>query len=158
MSNLRNGSLASLRLVRVAFVSIFAILAGSAGSAQQDPADDDPRTLQPDQGYFSQLPFEHVDMYNGNLLLNFTDLALPGDAGMDLRLVRSYNHQNVEQKWSLGIAGVPIFIDTENDPATGLPVLVTADGGRQKMQPTDSSNSVFLAPDFSRLTAWTLEM
>ena len=29
--------------------------------------------LQPQRSYFSQLPFESVDMVNGNLLLSFTD-------------------------------------------------------------------------------------
>lgn len=41
--------------------------------------------------YFSQLPFEHIDPLTGNLLLTFTDLVLPGNAGFDLRIQRTYN-------------------------------------------------------------------
>jgi hypothetical protein len=33
---------------------------------------------------FSVLPYEHVDPLTGNLLLTFTDLVLPGNAGFDL--------------------------------------------------------------------------
>lgn len=40
---------------------------------------------------FSQLPFEHIDPMTGNLLLTFTDLVLPGNAGFDLRIQRTYN-------------------------------------------------------------------
>lgn len=36
-------------------------------------------------------PFEHVDPFSGNLLLTFTDLELPGNAGMSLRVQRVYN-------------------------------------------------------------------
>ncbi len=41
--------------------------------------------------YFSQLPYEHIDPMTGNLLLTFTDLVLPGNAGFDLRIQRTYN-------------------------------------------------------------------
>ncbi len=41
--------------------------------------------------YESMLPFEHVDPLTGNLLLTFTDLTLPGNAGFDLRIQRTYN-------------------------------------------------------------------
>jgi hypothetical protein len=33
--------------------------------------------------YFSELPFEHIDPMTGNLLLTFTDLVLPGNAGFE---------------------------------------------------------------------------
>lgn len=39
----------------------------------------------------SAAPFEHVDPFSGNLLLTFTDLELPGNAGLDLRVQRVYN-------------------------------------------------------------------
>lgn len=40
---------------------------------------------------FSELPYEHIDPLTGNLLLTFTDLSLPGNAGFDLRIQRTYN-------------------------------------------------------------------
>jgi len=39
----------------------------------------------------SLLPWEHVDPFTGNLLLTFTDLELPGNAGFNLRIQRTYN-------------------------------------------------------------------
>jgi YD repeat-containing protein len=43
------------------------------------------------RGTYSALPSEHVDPFSGNLIVTVTDLALPGNAGLDLRVTRSYN-------------------------------------------------------------------
>lgn len=51
----------------------------------------DARGFHPQREPFSQLPFEHIDPLTGNVLLTFTDLVLPGDAGFDLRIQRTYN-------------------------------------------------------------------
>lgn len=104
----------------------------------------EPIGLQAKRGYFSQLAWEYIDMVNGNLLLTFTDLALPGNAGMDLRIVRTYNQQsNLSQPfgiWSFGIAGVPVRITHPDRPVGGeegfpvYPTLVTADGSRKRQR------------------------
>ena len=39
----------------------------------------------------SVVPYEHVDPFSGNLLLTFTDIELPGNAGFGLRVQRVYN-------------------------------------------------------------------
>lgn len=49
----------------------------------------------------TQLPFEHVDPLTGNLLLTFTDLALPGNGGLDLVIQRTYNSKAVYYNWAL---------------------------------------------------------
>jgi hypothetical protein len=49
------------------------------------------RGFPQDHETFSQLPCEHIDPLTGNLLLTFTDLVLPGNAGFDLRIQRTYN-------------------------------------------------------------------
>jgi hypothetical protein len=51
----------------------------------------DARGLNPHRPPTSDLPYEHIDPLTGNLLLTFTDLVLPGDAGFDLRVERTYN-------------------------------------------------------------------
>jgi uncharacterized repeat protein (TIGR01451 family) len=51
----------------------------------------DARGMNPNRPFFSQLPYEQIDPLNGNLLLLFTDLSLPGNAGFDLKIQRSYN-------------------------------------------------------------------
>ena len=54
--------------------------------------------------FFSQLPFEHIDPLTGNLLLTHTDLALPGNAGFDLRIQRAYNSK-IHINYALGQTG-----------------------------------------------------
>lgn len=51
----------------------------------------DARGFDPNREYVSQLPFEHADPMTGNLLLTFTDLVLPGNAGFELKIQRAYN-------------------------------------------------------------------
>jgi hypothetical protein len=51
----------------------------------------DARGFSPNRPTSTHLPFEHVDPLTGNLLLVFTDLALPGNAGFDLVIQRTYN-------------------------------------------------------------------
>jgi CSLREA domain-containing protein len=63
------------------------ILAAQAAPAQVF----NERGFKPNRDFFSQLPFEHIDPLTGNLLLTFTDLVLPGNAGFDLRVQRTYN-------------------------------------------------------------------
>jgi hypothetical protein len=48
---------------------------------------------QPNRAYASQLPFEQIDPLSGNLMLQFTDLVLPGNAGRDLRFQRTFNRK-----------------------------------------------------------------
>ena len=62
---------------------------------------------RPERGYFSSQPWERVDVVNGNLTLMYTDLVLPGNAGMDLRITRTYRHQSEANAWSLSFVGVP---------------------------------------------------
>ena len=49
--------------------------------------------LQINRDYFSQAPYEFIDPATGNLILQFTDLALPGNAGRDLRFQRTYDRK-----------------------------------------------------------------
>jgi YD repeat-containing protein len=51
----------------------------------------DARGFNPNRSSSTQLPFEHIDPLTGNLLLVFTDLRLPGNAGFDLVIQRTYN-------------------------------------------------------------------
>jgi hypothetical protein len=38
------------------------------------------------RAYFSEFPFERIDMVTGDLTLTFSNLVLPGNAGLDLAL------------------------------------------------------------------------
>ena len=97
----------------------------------------DPVTLQPGRGYFSQLPFESVDMVNGHVTLRFTDLVLPGHAGLDLRFTRTYNRDRQGGYWFFGFADVPVRVGmpvAPPPPPPGetqdkwTPVLIMGDG------------------------------
>ena len=146
-----------LRLLYAAIAGL--LVAGAPSSARLDAQGTPPPSfeatgLQPQRSYFSELPFESVDMINGNVILTFTDLALPGDAGMDLQLTRTYNHQDSLRKWHFGFAGVPLRI--ENPAGNGneccdLPLLVMADGSKHQAHQV---NQVFNETEFITDRFW----
>src|SRR3972149_8296736 len=105
---------------------------------------------QAERGYFSDLPWERVDMVNGNLSLTFTDLMLPGNAGMDLRLTRSYSHQR-SPNWTFGFAGVPLRViePVQVPPDPWKPSLLMADGSSQPLH-QDIVAGVLITTDFWR--------
>jgi hypothetical protein len=45
----------------------------------------------PTHGTFSQFPWESIDTQNGNVVLSFTDVVLPGNAGFSLAIQRTWN-------------------------------------------------------------------
>ena len=69
---------------------VFAAVA-CPGPAQASDEIFDARGFKANRPMSSQLPYEHIDPLNGNLLLVFTDLSLPGNAGFDLKIQRTYN-------------------------------------------------------------------
>jgi YD repeat-containing protein len=132
-------------------VAIVALLLPRMVSAQQMSADDLLKSggLYHDRNYFSTESWEHFDIASGNLLLTFTDLELPGNAGRALRFQRVYNNngpQSTRGTWSFGIAGMAMFItDTTLPPHSGIifndniqailattPVLTMADGAEKR--------------------------
>ncbi len=80
-----------------------------AGLIHQAPSKADAQSLFTERGFsltrnsFSPLPFEHIDPLTGNLLLTFTDLVLPGPAGFDLIVQRSYNSK-IYQSYPNGLS------------------------------------------------------
>jgi YD repeat-containing protein len=117
------------------FVCGFAV---AARTAAQD-AVFDAKGFQQNRDYFSQQPYENIDTLSGNLILTFTDLALPGNAGHDLKFQRTYNSKLGGASWSFGLAGYVMQVN-ETDlsgpplgsvcPECYLPQLVLADGGQ----------------------------
>jgi hypothetical protein len=57
--------------------------------AQQDHPVLDAPGFQKHRDYFSEMPFENIDTLTGSLVLTFTDLVLPGNAGRELRFQRT---------------------------------------------------------------------
>lgn len=129
--------------MRTTVVTCLMLLAGTLAQAQ--PADPmDAKGFQAGRSYLSELPFEHLDTLSGGLILTFTDLVLPGNAGRDLRFQRTYNSQallDADFQWSFGIAGMVMRIHEQPAPPDGhfdvygrdrmfgsAPMLETADG------------------------------
>jgi len=93
--------------VRVPHVILSAVLSlvwlGEAGPVLAQP--DHPMAAIgriPGHGTLSTFPWEHVDSYTGNVLLSFTDLVLPGNAGFNLVVQRTFNSKGESLAVHLG--------------------------------------------------------
>ncbi len=116
------------------------LLSTSAGA--QDAVFDAPG-FQKHRDYFSQEPYENIDTLSGSLVLTFTDLVLPGNAGQELRFQRTYNSK--PHAWTFGVAGVPMSVSNPDGPPPevppgtpdyfGMPVLFSADGAEHRSTP-----------------------
>jgi YD repeat-containing protein len=108
-----------------------------------------------DRHYFSEIDFERIDTLSGNLVLTFTDLVLPGHAGMDLRFQRTYN-RNSPTPWTFGIAGFPLKIEYPagyaNVPNTPqiYPIIITGDGAKHQTRP--AGPGTYITAEFWRYT------
>jgi YD repeat-containing protein len=112
-------------------LTLFAItLSLWAPIAVADDDSIDARGLQQGRQYFGQLPFEYVDVYSGALILRFTDLVLPGNAGSELRLERHYNSKGAAAgtmgRWTFGFGRVMAAHDQGS--SSPYPVIEAADG------------------------------
>ncbi len=140
------------------------LLAAGARPARAADADIDNRGFNARRDFVSQLPFEHIDPMTGNVVLTFTDLVLPGNAGFDLRVQRTYNSK-IYATYGSG-AGSTTLID---DSWAGLgwslhfgrihrlntqtPSVEMSDGSQhQFFQHMDGDTTHFMGRDF-----WTLE-
>lgn len=127
----------------------------SGGRAQTSSGSFEPLGVRGDRAYFSQLPFESVDMVTGNLNLSFTDLVVPGNAGMNVTIVRSMNFGGgaTGPSWSVGPAGLPIALLGASAPAAGpwYVGVVMADGGRRAV-PHQNGVDTYLLDNFMRVT------
>jgi YD repeat-containing protein len=96
-------------------------------------------------GSYSSVPYEHVDPLSGNLIVVVSDLSLPGNAGFDLRVTRTYNskfhrdfeggNQTLDERTPLGVGWRLHFGRVLNASSTtpGQTVIETPDGGGQPL-------------------------
>jgi hypothetical protein len=98
--------------------------------------------FQPNRDYLALLPWESIDTASGNLILTFTDLELPANAGRALRFQRVYNNGLTPgvgaTQWTFGIAGVLMRIVESNNT---LQWVVMPDGGYASAQFEGSSTN-----------------
>jgi hypothetical protein len=152
-----------------AFVVIIGfVCALSSATVWADNEVFDARGFNPNRDFFSQLPYEHIDPLTGNVLLTFTDLVLPGNAGFDLKIQRTYNSKiftNVQTGdapnedswaglgWTLHLGRV---LNANNTGGAGPPPgpIEMPDGSRHKLYNLISGSSVpctgscFITRDF----------
>ncbi len=122
---------------RLAIGALFLGVPAVASARQQHPGLDAPG-FQQNRDYFSEMPFENIDTLSGSLVLTFTDLVLPGNAGRELRFQRTYNSKT--GAWTFGLAGVPLRISNPPYPTAETPgiqeltpALLMSDGGKRIM-------------------------
>jgi hypothetical protein len=72
-----------------------------------------------DHNWFSPFDWEHFDAVSGNIMLTFTDLTLPGNAGRQLRFTRIFNSNGVSpfdtSRWTFGLAGIVMKVVEKNE-------------------------------------------
>ena len=132
MTNRISGSIAV-----VVATTWICVLGVSPASAQGDDVFGG-KGIQSNRDYTSLLPWEHVDVVSGSLVLTFTDLVLPGNAGRALRFQRTFNSK--DGIWTFGIAGLPMLV---YDPRGEVPA-------SRNFNPSDPD--WFLQPEYAALT------
>lgn len=151
-------------LACVGFFLIVPAALQMSGQAQSSDPLYDAQGFQQGRAYLSELPFEHIDTMTGNVLLTFTDLVLPGNAGLDVEIVRAYNSKAPEG-WTFGLGGYPYRIDNPDgvpatvdpfatDPRPYFPRLRMPDGSR----PEVFSESQYTFPVFRTNQFWRYDV
>lgn len=102
--------------------------------------------LFPERGSFSLLPWETIDTYSGNVVLSFTDMVLPGNAGFSIAVRRSFNMNNGTWTWHLGLPSLAV------GPG-GYPRLEDEDGGTTYFLRDVQNPDVYYSTSFWRYTA-----
>ncbi len=134
------------RLARIVTCLSFCLATAMPVLAQTDPVFG-AAGFQQNRDYFSAGPTEHVDTLTGNLILTYTDLVLPGNAGHDVRFQRTYN-ANTGQ-WTVGV--VP-FIEHRSARFPGVapdypPIFVDASGAEHPTRRLSALDSTWVASE-----------
>lgn len=110
--------------------------------------------INPNKDYINQHPTEYIEPFNGALQQHFVDLFLPGNGGLDLKVIRSYNSSAVDQSapamykslaglgWTVHFGRVlkpfnqanpfnPVCTDGSTGDVSYNPALELPDGSRQ---------------------------
>jgi hypothetical protein len=64
---------------------VFSLEASAVVNNYEEPG------FNPGRDYVSQHFAEHIDPLNGNLILQYTDVFIPGNGGLDIKVQRTYN-------------------------------------------------------------------
>src|SRR5688500_7359940 len=100
-------------------IAVLLICVPTTTWARQNHPGLDAPGFQHNREYFSEMPFENIDTLSGSVVLTFTDLVLPGNAGRELKVQRTYNSKTT--RWTFGIAGIPLTIAEKPRPTGDTP-------------------------------------
>jgi YD repeat-containing protein len=138
---------------------MLASLLGLGGALSAVAADEtfDAHGFNANRDFFSQLPYEHIDPLTGNLVLTFTDLVLPGNAGLDLKIQRTYNSKiyadfatqgdtPAEDSWA-GL-GWSLHLGRILNPTSANPIAEMPDGSRHKLFLQNDASGKLITRDF----------
>jgi YD repeat-containing protein len=155
----KSGAALERLLVAIGLVGLLPVVSFAA-----DPVFD-AKGFTPRREFLSQLPFEHVDPMTGNLLLTFTDITLPGNAGFDLRIQRTYNSKIYDLyggPYSLGEDSWAGFgwtmhlgrvLNADPGPSDAGPIVEMPDGSRHQLfRHLDNRTGHYISREY-----WTYE-
>jgi hypothetical protein len=117
----------------------------SRAQAQTDAAYEVPGIAR-GRAHQALLPWESIDTLSGGIKLRFVDFEMPGDAGVNLTIERTYDSKwsgAADRRWRFGIAGVPMEAQRSNTPqGDSVVVLTMSDGTRHPAPAYPSGQSV----------------
>ncbi|MGH7753698.1 MAG: hypothetical protein ACREN5_12855, partial [Gemmatimonadales bacterium] len=94
----------------VTVIMLLGVVSGAYLQGQEGVAAPNEKGVPPNRDYLTLLPFEVIDTASNNLILRFTDLVLPGNAGRSVRVERVFSNSPFGVGWQMGIAGVPMRV------------------------------------------------
>ena len=106
-------------------VALLCVLASSTLAHAQGGSVADEGGAQDNRNYLQLLPFESIDTSSGNVMLSFTDLELPGNAGRKLRFTRLFSNGlgtvATDRRWRFSISGLPMRVRSLTTADNGVP-------------------------------------
>lgn len=142
----------------------FALLASTSAAQAQEVIPDFYKEpgIQPNRGSVNQSHHETIDPFTGSLQRHYIDIQIPGNGGLDLKVIRSYNSSNVDPAsagqprttagwgWTIHFGrilkareGFPCFNKNAETVAEN-PVLELPDGSRQLLTFTGQTSPMAL--------------
>jgi YD repeat-containing protein len=94
----------------IVVVTVLSLAVVSGAYAQGEVAAPNEKGVPPNRDYLALLPFDVIDTASNNLILRFTDLVLPGNAGRSVQIERVFSNSTFGVGWRMGIAGVPMRV------------------------------------------------
>ena len=156
-----------LALLLVIWLSLFCL---AQGYAQDEDTTFDPFTeagFNPYREFASEIFTEHIDPFSGSLTLIYTDLYLPGNGGLDLKIQRTYNSGRIWNRvdifkyrkahfafeptglgWTIHMGRVmnPYGTGSANERSPDNPVVIMPDGSTHLLYKKDATT--FITKDF----------